>query len=49
MDHTILHKKRRLGGALRSSTISMNTVGYSVFDIEPDGGEIIVQRRRHGA
>jgi len=49
MDHTILHKKRKLGGTLRSSTVAMNTVGYSVFDIEPGGGEIVIQRRRHGS
>jgi uncharacterized protein len=49
MDHTILHRKRRPGASLRSSTVSMNTVGYSVFDIEPGSGPVEVLRRRHGS
>ncbi|MGZ8179359.1 metallophosphoesterase family protein [Williamsia sp. SKLECPSW1] len=30
-------------------TVSVNTVGYTVFDIAPGGGGIEITRRRHGA
>jgi Icc-related predicted phosphoesterase len=49
MDHTILLKKQLPGQTLRKSTISMNTVGYCLFDIEPGGDRVEVHRRRHGA
>jgi Icc-related predicted phosphoesterase len=49
MDHTILLKKQIPGQTLRRSTISINTVGYCLFEIEPGGTGVEVQRRRHGA
>ncbi|MCZ4552921.1 metallophosphoesterase [Williamsia sp. 1138] len=49
MDHTILLKKRIPGQTLRRSTMSINTVGYCLFDIEPGGSGVEVHRRRHGA
>ncbi|MBA4026171.1 MAG: metallophosphoesterase [Gordonia sp.] len=49
MDHTILLKKQIPGQTLRRSTMSINTVGYCLFDIEPGGSGVEVHRRRHGA
>jgi calcineurin-like phosphoesterase family protein len=48
MDHTILLKTIP-GKTLRRSTLSLNTVGYCLFDIEPGGTGIRIHRRRHGA
>lgn len=48
MDHTILLKKRP-GQTLGKSTLSINTVGYCLFDIEPGGGGVRILRRRHGS
>lgn len=49
MDHTILLKKLP-GQTLRKSAMSINTVGFCLFDIEPGGvGGVQIHRRRHGS
>ncbi|SIR81773.1 metallophosphoesterase family protein [Williamsia sterculiae] len=36
-------------GSGRTVTHRVNTVGYCLFDIEPGGRDITIERRRHGA